>query len=64
MNFLVDVQLPPKLAIWFQEKGHNARHAIDISGGLTLSDESIWKIARENTEIVVSKDADFSIKLY
>jgi predicted nuclease of predicted toxin-antitoxin system len=30
MRFLVDAQLPPALARWLAEKGHDARHVADV----------------------------------
>lgn len=47
------------LSKWFISNGHNARHTNEITGGLTLTDTEIWKIAKKNGEIIVTKDLDF-----
>ena len=59
MKFLIDAQLPPKLSDWLKNRGFASRHMIEIPGGLITPDEIIWKIAKENDEIIVSKDSDF-----
>lgn len=59
MNFLIDVQLPPRLAPWLEAKGFEARHAMDIAGGLTMPDAALWEIGKNSSEIIISKDWDF-----
>ncbi|MEX0780937.1 MAG: DUF5615 family PIN-like protein [Balneolales bacterium] len=59
MKFLIDVQLPPNLCKWVEEKKDHARHAIDIQNGLTLSDVELWQIAVDQKEIIITKDSDF-----
>lgn len=44
MNFIVDAQLPPGLALWISSHGHKATHVFDI--GL-------------QTAVIISKDEDF-----
>ena len=58
MNFLIDSQLPPALARWIQERGHQASHVMD-HGLQAVDDPVIWKHAREKQLIIVSKDEDF-----
>lgn len=58
MRFLVDVQLPPALAQWLNERGHEAAAVRDI--GLREADDSaIWSHAQQGGWIVVTKDEDF-----
>ena len=59
MNFLVDSQLPPALARWISAQGHHAIHVAEL--GLEADDDSvIWKHARKEKTIIVSKDEDFA----
>ena len=58
MRFLVDAQLPPALARWLAEQGHEAEHVADI--GLEASpDRTIWDTAHRKEAVVLSKDEDF-----
>ena len=60
MNFIVDTQLPPRLAKFFQSKGFDSLHTTDFEEGHLLKDSEIVQIALEQDRIVVSKDSDFS----
>lgn len=44
MKLLIDAQLPPRLAEWLCDKGHDAIHVADI-GLLSADDLTIWKFA-------------------
>ena len=60
MKFLIDEQLPQKLASWLNGKGFDAIHADDVphtAGKLT--DIAICKFADEHNRIVITKDEDF-----
>jgi predicted nuclease of predicted toxin-antitoxin system len=59
VKFLIDAQLPPLLAEWLREQGHDADHVYDL-GGLSLDDEAIWTLALERGCVVVTKDRDFA----
>lgn len=59
MKWLIDAQLPPRLCGWLKKRGETCFHTVDISGGLNLSDELLWKHAKNNDFIIVSKDNDF-----
>ena len=52
MKFLVDAQLPPALAHWLRETGHEATHVADI--GLREAEDGVksW----------VTKDEDFAAR--
>ena len=58
MSFLVDNQLPPALAGWLCDRGHDAVHAFD-AGLAYLDDRALWARSIEEGRIVVSKDEDF-----
>lgn len=61
MRFLVDAQLPPALARWLGERGHDASHVIDVS--LERSgDRIIWDHALAIGAVIVTKDEDFPIR--
>lgn len=60
MKFVVDAQLPPALADWLGVQGHEAKHIADLSD-LQASDGAIWRLAREQRRIIVTKDRDFAI---
>ena len=60
MRFIVDEQLPQRLANWLKDVGHDAIHADDIphtAGKLT--DVTICKFADLHNRIVLTKDEDF-----
>lgn len=59
MRFLVDAQLPPALADWLTEAGHQAQHVEEV--GLRDSEDSpIWRYALENQAVLLTKDEDFA----
>lgn len=59
MKLLIDAQLPPRLAEWLRDKGHDAIHVADI-GLLSADDLTIWKFARTDRRVLVTKDRDFA----
>lgn len=58
MRFLVDDQLPPSLATWLRDRGHDAEHVFE-SGLHLLDDRDLWARALADSRIIVSKDEDF-----
>ena len=58
MRFLVDNQLPPSLARWLRDRGHDAEHVFE-SGLHLLDDRALWALAVDDARIIVSKDEDF-----
>ncbi len=58
MKFLVDVNLPPRLAEWLSSQSHEAQHLADLDL-LTATDTEIWHRATNQGEIIASKDYDF-----
>jgi predicted nuclease of predicted toxin-antitoxin system len=59
MNFLVDAQLPRRMAAWLAATGCDARHTLDLPDGNRTTDEQILDVADQEQRVVVSKDADF-----
>jgi len=59
MRFLVDAQLPRRLAIWLREQGHDAIHTLDLPARNATPDAEVVVHAMRDQRIVVTKDADF-----
>ncbi|HEX8694967.1 MAG TPA: DUF5615 family PIN-like protein [Longimicrobium sp.] len=59
MNFLVDAQLPRRIALRLREQGHDAIHTLDLPNGNRTSDAEILAISAREQRVVVTKDADF-----
>jgi len=58
VRFLIDAQLPPRLAKRIGAVGHSAHHVADFDM-LRARDRVIWDKAIELDAAVISKDADF-----
>ena len=59
MKFLIDAQLPPALAHWLREAGHDAQHVYEIGLG-EAADSAIWRHAQTQGRIIITKDEDFA----
>ena len=59
MKFLVDAQLPWRLARWLQDEGHDAVHTRDLPQGNRTSDAEINDRSVGEQRVVVTKDEDF-----
>jgi predicted nuclease of predicted toxin-antitoxin system len=59
MKFLVDAQLPRRLARWLQAEGHDAIHTRDLSEGNRTGDATINEISSREQRVVITKDEDF-----
>jgi len=59
MKFLVDAQLPRRLARRLREEGFDAIHTFDLSNGNRTSDDEINAFSLSEQRIVVTKDSDF-----
>jgi predicted nuclease of predicted toxin-antitoxin system len=59
MNFLVDAQLPRRLAQRLQEAGHDALHTLDLPAGNRTTDSEINALSLRERRVVITKDADF-----
>ena len=62
MRFLIDAQLPPALARWLEEAGHEARHVEEV-GLCEAEDAPIWQYALANQAVIVTKDEDFASRV-
>ena len=59
MKFLVDAQLPARLARQLNEAGHDATHTLDLPEKNRTGDEEVYRVADSEGRVVVSKDHDF-----
>ncbi|MEP6753970.1 MAG: DUF5615 family PIN-like protein [Chthonomonadales bacterium] len=59
MKFLVDAQLPRRVANIFRIAGHDVVHTLDLPDRNRTTDAQILVIAGREDRIVVTKDADF-----
>ena len=59
MKFLIDAQLPARLAGFLRDAGHDAVHASALPTGNHTTDARIAEIADRESRVVVTKDRDF-----
>jgi len=62
MRFVVDAQLPPALARFLSDRGHEAEHVFDLGLG-NAEDSAIWQHALRVGAAILSKDEDFAIRV-
>ncbi len=59
MKFLIDANLPFKLAIALKGKGYDILHTDDLPDKERTTDKEIRKISIDQDRIVITKDSDF-----
>jgi len=59
VKFIVDAQLPKRLARFIQESGYDCLHTQDLPEGNSTSDAEINELSLREQRIVITKDADF-----
>jgi predicted nuclease of predicted toxin-antitoxin system len=59
MKFLVDAQLPQRLARWLRAKGHDAVHTRELPGGNRTGDAVVNELSISEQRVVITKDEDF-----
>lgn len=59
MKFLIDAQLPRRLALRLRDAGHDAVHTLDLPDANRTTDSAILVVAAREQRVVVTKDADF-----
>ncbi|GDX55852.1 hypothetical protein LBMAG30_00150 [Comamonadaceae bacterium] len=59
MKFIVDAQLPVKLAVALTGAGHDAVHTLNLPDENRSSDLYITRLADSEGRVVISKDGDF-----
>lgn len=61
MKFLVDAQLPRRLALWLQQRGHDVIHTLDLAQQNRTPDTFLLTLARNEDRVLITKDTDFAI---
>ena len=64
MKFLVDAQLPRRLALELAASGHDAIHTLDLPAANRTQDKDILALAILENRIVVTKDNDFVVSFH
>jgi len=59
MKFLVDAQLPRRLANFLNQSGHDVLHTRDLPEGNSTADTVINEISLREQRVVITKDDDF-----
>ena len=59
MKFLVDAQMPARLAELLKRAGHDTMHTSELPNGNRSTDAEIVQIADAESRVVVTKDRDF-----
>lgn len=59
MNFLVDAQLPPRLARYLRTAGHDVVHTTELPATNRTTDAEVARTADAGDRVVVTKDRDF-----
>jgi predicted nuclease of predicted toxin-antitoxin system len=59
VKWLIDAQLPMRLAERLRTLGHDALHTLDLPAANSTTDAEINRIASDENRIVVTKDSDF-----
>lgn len=59
MKFLVDAQLPARLANFLKTAGYDTVHTRDLPSQNATSDATINALSIQQQRIVITKDADF-----
>lgn len=61
MRFLVDAQLPRRLALWFRQRGHDVIHTLDLAQQNRTPDPFLLALANQDQRVLITKDTDFEI---
>ena len=59
MKFLVDAQLPRRLAAWLNGVGFDAVHTLDLPLGNETPDTFINDVSIAERRIIITRDSDF-----
>ncbi|MBF0180766.1 MAG: DUF5615 family PIN-like protein [Magnetococcales bacterium] len=59
MTLWIDAQLPPSLAVWIEDLFSLPAVAVRDLGLRDATDEVIFRAARQQNVVVITKDADF-----
>jgi predicted nuclease of predicted toxin-antitoxin system len=61
VKFLIDAQLPRRLAVWLQQRGHDVIHTLDLAEQNRTPDSFLLALANKDHCVLITKDTDFEI---
>lgn len=61
MKFLIDAQLPRRLAHKLSEQGYDAIHTLDLPASNQTTDKEVSACSIREQRVVVTKDTDFAV---
>lgn len=64
MKFLVDAQLPRRLAGFLTEAQHDAIHTFDLPRRNRTPDAELCEICQRDDRVLVTKDSDFTTSFF
>jgi len=59
VNFLIDAQLPRRMAGWLAAAGCDTVHTLDLPDGNRTTDQQLLDVADQEQRVMITKDADF-----
>jgi predicted nuclease of predicted toxin-antitoxin system len=59
MKFLIDAQLPRRLAADLKQAGFEATHTLELPEGNRTTDQALIKLSIASQSVLVTKDSDF-----
>jgi predicted nuclease of predicted toxin-antitoxin system len=59
MKFLIDAQLPRRLAHQLSVAGYETTHTLDLPQGNRTTDQSLITLSLKEQCVIVTKDSDF-----
>ena len=59
MKFLIDAQLPRRLAAELKQAGFEATHTLELPEGNRTTDQALIKLSISEQSVLVTKDSDF-----
>jgi len=64
MKFVIDAQLPRRLAIQLQEVGFEVTHTFDLPEGNQTTDQALIDLSLSAQAVVVTKDSDLCNRFF
>ena len=61
VKFVVDAQLPRRLALWLRQRGHDAIHTLDLAQQNQTPDPLLLALADKDGRVLITKDTDFEV---
>src|SRR4051794_32210922 len=59
MKFLIDAQLPRRLATELKQAGFQATHTLELPDGNRTTDQALTRLSIAEQSVLVTKDSDF-----